>query len=64
MLVERDRFSPRRSEPAPPERAADPVRYVLIASRSDERTPIGYRDLQDGEIVAVGRDLTVASHTL
>lgn len=64
MLVERDRLSLRRSDPVSPERAVDPVRYVLLASRLDERVPPGYRDLRDGEIVAIDRDLTVTSHTL
>lgn len=63
VMVERDRLVLRGSD-APAGRAQDPVRYVLVTSRVESTLPPGYRELHDGELVAVGRDLGVTTHAL
>lgn len=63
VLVERDRLALRESD-APSARASDPVRYMLVTSRVEPTLPPGYRDLRDGEVVSVNRDLSVSTHSL
>jgi predicted glutamine amidotransferase len=63
VVVERDRLSMPEAERDKPAHPADPVRYVLIASASGD-TPAGYRTLDNGQFLAVDRDLHVATHAL
>lgn len=64
MIVERDHLSPRGSSPPESARSSDAVRYVLIATELSDRIPPGYRAMADGEVIAVDRDLSVATHML
>jgi glutamine amidotransferase len=64
-LVQRDRLSHRGSDPLDPKHAAQQaVRYVMVASYRGQNAPTGYRELAEGEVVCIDRDLRVTSQTL
>jgi predicted glutamine amidotransferase len=63
VWVERDRLSvPQLEEAKKSTRPPDPVRYVLIANT--EQMPADYRELTDGQLLCVDRDLHVIPYSL
>lgn len=64
-LTQRDRLAG-HEPPGPPGKSTPPpaVRYVVIASHPGERVPTGYREVAEGEVVCVDRDLRVTSQKL
>lgn len=64
-IAERDRL-PRRDSGGVDGRsnASYDVRYVVVASCLPNAAPVGYRELADGEVVCVDRDLNVTRNTL
>jgi predicted glutamine amidotransferase len=63
VFVERDRLSLPEPEQGKSTRPSDPVRYVLIANVPD-KTPGGYRAMEDGQLIAVDRDLRVTPYSM
>jgi hypothetical protein len=63
-VAQRDRLSPRGSDPDSRQAAERPVRYVVLASYRGERPPLGYRDVPEGAVIGVDRDLRVTQHPL
>jgi len=65
-LVQRDSLAPRRSGSDPvdvKQTTQQSVRYVLVASYRDQLPP-GYREVAEGEVISVDRDLCVSRQTL
>ncbi len=65
-VVQRDSLAPRRSGSDPGDAkhtAQQTVRYVMIASYRDQ-VPTGYRDVAEGEVVCIDRDLNVSRQSL
>jgi predicted glutamine amidotransferase len=65
-MIQRDGLAQRESEHAPSAKPTAPqsVRYVIVASHRGTRTPPGYREVAEGEVVCVDRDLRVSQHLL
>jgi predicted glutamine amidotransferase len=62
-LVQRDSLSRRGSDPADARAAQQQVRYVIVASYRDQ-VPPGYREVAEGEVVCIDRDLGVTRQSL
>jgi hypothetical protein len=64
VYVERDRLSlPGEFEQGKSSRPTDPVRYVLVANVPD-KAPEGYREMEDGQLIAIDRDLRVTPYSV
>ncbi len=64
-LAQRDRLVLRGSEGAGGTPASEQaVRYVIVASYGGAQVPTGYREVAEGEVVCVDRDLQVSSQSL
>jgi len=61
-IAQRDRLSQRDSDA--PKASAQSVRYVVVASYRGTTAPAGYRDVNEGEVVCIDRDLRVTQHGL
>ena len=59
-IIVRDRLPKRQAEG----RGATDVRYTLIATTEDDSVPPGYKPIEEGQVVAISRDLEVTSHAL
>jgi hypothetical protein len=62
-IAQRDRLSQRDSD-APAKASTQSVRYVVVASYRGTTAPAGYRDVNEGEVVCIDRDLRVTQHGL
>lgn len=62
-LVQRDSLARRGSDPDDPKAAQQSVRYVVMASYRGQLPP-GYREVAEGEVVCIDRDLNVTSQSL
>ncbi len=63
VYVERDRLSV-PDEQQKPARPTESVRYVLIANAALQTLPHGYHAIEDGQMIAIDRDLHVTTHRL
>jgi hypothetical protein len=63
-LVQRDRLNRYGDGMDHKHDAQQGVRYVIVASHRGPSTPNGYREVAEGEVVCVDRDLHVTLQTL
>jgi predicted glutamine amidotransferase len=63
-LVQRDRLSRHGDAMDPKHDAQQGVRYVIVASHRGPNVPTSYREVAEGEVVCVDRDLHVTLQTL
>src|SRR5205823_1942478 len=58
-VVRRDRLSRGSEEQLGEKQAQQAVRYVVVASHRGPNAPTGYRDVPEGQVVYIDRDLRV-----
>jgi predicted glutamine amidotransferase len=63
-LVQRDRLASRGEEPNAKQATQQAVRYVIVASHLGTAPPTGYREVAEGEVICIDRDLRVSSQKL